>query len=294
MSTVLAPPAAATQARDHARVSTLLEALPYMRVFHGQTMVVCTGGDALDAPASLVRVARDIALLKYVGIAPVVVHAGGAALGRGLARFGLEAAPPGDPAADEVAKMVLLGKVNKDVVAALHASGQGAVGLGGDDGALLEAGHAAGEVKVDVGVLRCLPERYIPVVATVASDPRGRPLPMQVEDVGHLIAVALGAAKLIFIADLAEVGADLRAHGRRRGPASAFRPLIAGMPSTIGGVVEACCVAVEQGVPAAHVVDAREPHSLLLELFTDEGTGLKLMQDPGSQPARRRSTDAAA
>jgi acetylglutamate kinase len=289
MSVLLAPAAPP----EPARVATLLEALPYMRAFHGQTMVVCTGGTALDSPESLARVARDIALLKYVGIAPVVVHAGGIALDRALRRFGFDAAAPGAPNAGEVTKMVLLGKVNKDVVGALHAAGQRAFGIGGDDGGLITAGD---EMRVDASVLRCLPAHYIPVIAAVATSARGEPVPMDVDALGHLVALAIGAAKLIFIADLeaAEASSRLGLGGRRRGPASAFRPLVATLPGPLAGVLASCCEAVERGVPAAHVVDARQPHTLLLELFTDEGTGLKVMPEPGAVPTPERSDDGTA
>jgi len=274
-------------------VGTLLEALPYIREFHGRTVVIKYGGAAMTEPALKEDFARDVVLLKYVGMNPVVVHGGGPDITRYMERLGMEVRfvdglRVSDEATVEVAKMVLVGKQNKDIVLLLGRHGQPAVGLCGDDGLLFTVGkRLAGETdvgfvgdieQVDVSVLNHIAEDYIPVVASVGADREGNSYNVNADAAAAAVAAALGAAKVIFLTDVEGWRAEPDDPATRISEATAaeVRERIA---QTAGGMrpkLEACLHALERGVPAAHIVDGRQPHSLLLELFTDEGSGTKL------------------
>jgi acetylglutamate kinase len=275
-------------------VATLLEALPYIREFHGRTVVIKYGGAAMVDPALREDFARDVVLLKYVGLAPVVVHGGGPEITAYMERLGLpvqfvDGLRVSDPATVEVAKMVLVGKVNKDIVLRLTRHGQPAVGLSGDDGLLLRATRQAapggqdigfvGRIEhVDVDVLRHVAADYIPVVASVGVDLEGHSYNVNADDAAAAVARALRAYKVIFLTDVP---------GWLRDPADPASVISeatadeveAALPGLSGGMrpkLRACLEAIHGGVGHAHIVDGREPHSLLLELFTDAGTGTKI------------------
>jgi acetylglutamate kinase len=275
------------------RVSTLLEALPYIREFHGETVVIKYGGAAMTDPALKEEFARDVVLLKYVGMNPVVVHGGGPDITRYMERLGMEVKfveglRVSDEATVEVAKMVLVGKQNKDIVLLLGRHGQPAVGLCGDDGLLFTvkkrlAGETdvgfVGEIeRVDADVLNHIAEDYIPVIASVGADPDGNSYNVNADAAAGAVADAIGAFKVIFLTDVEGWRADPGDPGSRISEATA-EEVRSHLPGVSGGMrpkLEACLHALESGVANAHIIDGRLPHSLLLELFTDEGIGTKL------------------
>jgi acetylglutamate kinase len=274
-------------------VATLLEALPYIREFHGRTVVIKYGGAAMTDPELKEDFARDVVLLKYVGMNPVVVHGGGPDISRYMERLGMEVRfveglRVSDEATVEVAKMVLVGKQNKDIVLLLGRHGQPAVGLCGDDGLLFTVAKRmvgekdlgfVGEIeRVDVDVLNHIAEDYIPVVASVGADRDGRSYNVNADAAAGAVAAALGAFKIIFLTDVEGWRADPADPSTRISEATAAE-VRQRLPETEGGMrpkLEACVHALERGVEAAHIVDGRQPHSLLLELFTNEGIGTKL------------------
>ena len=281
-------------------VATLLEALPYIREFSGKTVVIKYGGAAMAEDALREAFATDVVLLKYVGLNPMIVHGGGAEITDFMNRLGMEVEfvdglRVSDEQTVEVAKMVLVGKLNKDIVLRLNRHGQPAVGLCGDDGSLFEVTKqlvpdAAGETRdlgfvgtierVDVDVLNHIAADYIPVVASVGADGEGRSYNVNADEAAGAVAAALGAYKVVFMTDV---------EGWLRDPSdpsslvsevdvvTVRKELAEG--SVGGGMLpklKACAGAVEAGVGSAHVVDGRTPHSLLLELFTDAGIGTKV------------------
>jgi acetylglutamate kinase len=282
------------------RIETLLESLPYIREFHGRTIVIKYGGAAMEEETLRDAFARDVVLLKYVGMNPVVVHGGGPEITEYMRRLGLEVEfvqglRVSDEKTVEIAKMVLVGKVNKDIVLRLNQHGQPAVGLCGDDGSLfrvrkqlvsdLDGGtHDLGFVgtieHVDVNVLNHIAEDYIPVVASVGADPQGRSYNVNADEAAGAVASALTAHKVIFLTDVEgwlEDPADPDSLVSETDVASIRRGISQGKVG--GGMLpklRACAEALEAGVGSAHIVDGREPHSLLLELFTDAGIGTKV------------------
>ena len=281
-------------------VGTLLEALPYIREFHGRTVVIKYGGAAMEDPELREEFARDVVLLKYVGMNPVVVHGGGPEITEYMRRLGLEVEfvqglRVSDEKTVEIAKMVLVGKVNKDIVLRLNQHGQPAVGLCGDDGSLfrvrkqlvsdVDGGtHDLGFVgtieHVDVNVLNHIAEDYIPVVASVGADPQGRSYNVNADEAAGAVASALSAHKVIFLTDVEGWLADPDDPSTLISETDVEeikRNLTTGQVG--GGMLpklQACVEAVERGVRFAHIVDGREPHSLLVELFTDAGIGTKV------------------
>jgi acetylglutamate kinase len=270
-------------------VGTLLEALPYIRKFAGQTVVIKYGGAAMTDDTLKEDFARDVVLLKYVGMNPIVVHGGGPDITRYMERLGMEVKfheglRVSDEATVEVAKMVLVGKQNKDIVLRLNRHGQAAVGICGDDGCLFRVRKATmdvdigfvGEIEhVDVDVLNHIAQDYIPVIASVGADAEGRSYNVNADTAAGAIAAAMGAFKVIFLTD---VEAWLDQKGERISQATAAE-VGERLPEVSGGMrpkLEACVQALNGGVENAHIVDGRRQHSLLLELFTDEGIGTKL------------------
>ncbi len=272
-------------------VATLLEALPYIRQFHGKTVVIKYGGAAMTEPALKEEFARDVVLLKYVGMNPVIVHGGGPEITSYMERLQLpvefvDGLRVSDPATVEVAKMVLVGKVNKDIVLLINRHGQPAVGLCGDDGLMFRverqrapSGQDIGFVgrieRVDVRVLTHVAQDYIPVVASVGADREGNSYNINADEAAGAVARALGAHKVMFLTDVPGWLRD------PADPASVVSQVSAAdledaLPEVSGGMrpkLAACLDAIEGGVSSAHIVDGRVPHSLLLELFTDAGQG---------------------
>jgi acetylglutamate kinase len=278
-------------------VATLLEALPYIREFYGKTVVIKYGGAAMSNPALKEEFARDVVLLKYVGMNPIVIHGGGPDISHYMRRLDLpvefvEGLRVSSAETVEVAKMVLVGKVNKDIVLLLNRHGQPAIGLCGDDGLLFRASRQAapsgqdigfvGRIeRVDVDVLNHVAQDYIPVVASVGADREGNSYNINADEAAGAVARALRAYKIMFLTDVAgwlrdpddptsvisEIGAD------------EVQAALVGADRVTGGMrpkLAACLEAIHGGVSHAHIVDGRVPHSLLLELFTDAGQGTKI------------------
>ena len=275
-------------------VATLLEALPYIREFHGKTVVIKYGGAAMTDPELKEEFARDVVLLKYVGMNPVVVHGGGPDITRYMERLGMEVRfveglRVSDEATVEVAKMVLVGKQNKDIVLRINRHGQPAVGLCGDDGLLFTVRKqlAAGETdigfvgqieRVDADVLLHIAEDYIPVIASVGADTEGNSYNVNADAAAAAVAEALGAFKVMFLTDVEgwRADADDPASLISEARAAEVRERLTDVGGGMRPKLEACLHALAAGVDNAHIVDGRQPHSLLLELFTDEGSGTKL------------------
>jgi acetylglutamate kinase len=275
-------------------VSTLLEALPYIREFHGRTVVIKYGGAAMEDPELREDFARDVVLLKYVGMNPVVVHGGGPEITSYMERLDLPVEFVGglrvsDPATVEVAKMVLVGKVNKDIVLRLNRHGQSAIGLCGDDGELFRCERTAapdGEdvgfvgriTRVNVDVLRHIATDYIPVIASVGADRAGNSYNVNADEAAGAVARALRAYKVLFLTDVSGWLRDPVDPLSRISEATSGDVEVA-LGEIEGGMrpkLQACVDAIHGGVTSAHIVDGRVPHSIMLELFTDEGIGTKI------------------
>jgi acetylglutamate kinase len=275
-------------------VATLLEALPYIREFHGKTVVIKIGGAAMTDAGLTHDFAQDVVLLRYVGLHPIVVHGGGPMITRLMERLGMsvefvEGLRVSDEATVEIAKMVLVGKQNKDIVLSLNHHGQPAVGLSGDDGGLFQVRKtlAGGEVdigfvgeivRVDTDVLRRIAENYIPVIASVGADLEGHSYNINADEAAAAVAQAIGAEKLVFLTDVPGWLEDPADEQSRISQATAeqVRERIGTLSGGMRPKLQACADAVENGVSAAHIIDGREPHSVLLELFTNEGIGTKV------------------
>jgi acetylglutamate kinase len=275
-------------------VGTLLEALPYIREFHGRTVVIKYGGAAMIDATLKEDFARDVVLLKYVGMNPVIVHGGGPEITSYMQRLNLpvqfvDGLRVSSAETVEVAKMVLVGKVNKDIVLLINRHGQPAIGLCGDDGLLFRAkrktapsgqdiGFVGAIERVDVDVLTHVAQDYIPVVASVGADRDGNSYNINADEAAGAVARALTAYKLMFLTDVPGWLADPEDPGSvvsEVGVDSVLEVL-----ASIGGgmrpKLEACVDAIQGGVSFAHIVDGRVPHSLLLELFTNAGQGTKI------------------
>jgi acetylglutamate kinase len=275
-------------------VRTLLEALPYIREFHGRTIVIKYGGAAMEDPALREEFARDVVLLKYVGMNPIVVHGGGPEITAYMERLHLpvefvSGLRVSDAQTVEVAKMVLVGKVNKDIVLRLNRHGQSAIGLCGDDGRLFQCerttapgGQDVGFVgriaRVDVNVLRHVAQDYIPVVASVGADREGNSYNVNADEAAGAVARALKAYKVVFLTDVAGWLAEPEEPDSTISETTS-EEVERALPGVAGGMrpkLQACVDAIHGGVTFAHIVDGRVPHSLLLELFTDAGFGTKI------------------
>jgi acetylglutamate kinase len=287
-----------------AKAQTLVEALPWLERFRGALVVVKYGGNAMTDDALKAAFAQDVAFLRYAGLRPVVVHGGGPQIGAMLDRLGLQSEFRGGlrvttPEVMDVVRMVLTGQVGRELVGLLNQHGPVAVGLSGEDAGLFGArrrGTVVDGEDVDLGlvgdVVRVEPSAVqdlldagrIPVVSTVAPDldVDGQVLNINADTAAAALAVALGAHKLVVLTDVEGVYA---AWPDRDSLLSSLtvtgaRELLARVDSGMIPKLEACIRAVEQGVPQAHVVDGRQPHSILLEVFTSEGIGTMIVPDP--------------
>ncbi|HEY7122237.1 MAG TPA: acetylglutamate kinase [Solirubrobacterales bacterium] len=273
-------------------VETLLEALPYIREFHGRTIVIKYGGAAMRDEELREAFARDVVLLKYVGMNPVIVHGGGPEITHYMERMGMEVRfhqglRVSDAETVEVAKMVLLGKINSDILMRLNRHGQQAVGLGGEDGSLFEVRPVAnsedvgfvGEIEnVNVDVIDHIAEDYVPVIASVGTDREGASYNVNADEAAGKVAAAMPAHKAIFLTDVDGWLRDPEDAESRISEATAdeVRGALDGVEGGMRPKLAACIEAIGGGVEAAHIVDGRRPHTLLLELFTDAGIGTKI------------------
>jgi acetylglutamate kinase len=291
MTTTTAP---SVRERTRAKSRVLLEALPYIREHAGQVVVVKLGGAAMDDPALLGSFAEDVSLLRLVGIRPVVLHGGGRQVSELSDRLGLTTEFRGglrvtDGDTLRVAKMVLVGDINKRIVSVLNRAGTRAVGLCGDDGDLLLAEKHApngddlgfvGEVTgVNTELLDHLMEIAVPVIASIATDGAGQSYNVNADPAAAAVAIALGAAKLVMLTDVPGVMVD----GEQIAELTANEAddlLASGAAGGgMGPKLRAAADAVRAGVGRAHVIDGRVEHSLVLELFTPEGIGTMVCRD---------------
>ena len=281
------------------KASVLVEALPYIRRFWGKVVVVKYGGNVLGAgpggqavgeDEALASFAEDIVLMRSVGMLPVVVHGGGPQIGALMERVGkevefLDGLRVTDADTIDLVRMVLVGKVNRDIVSSINVHGALAVGLSGEDANLITAtarsealGYVGDVVDVDpVIVHQLLAQGLIPVVATIGTDQSGQAFNINADTAAGALAVALEAEKLVFLTDVAGLRAvpDDPSTLIHQASADDIDHLVATGAANGGMIpkVEACASAVRSGVGRAHILDGRTPHALLLEVFTDEGVG---------------------
>jgi acetylglutamate kinase len=287
-----------------AKASVLVEALPWLARFHGKTVVIKYGGHAMTDEALRAAFAEDLVFLRYAGLHPVVVHGGGPQITRQLDRLGVPTTFTAGlrvttPEAMEVVRMVLSGTVNKDLVALVNRHGPLAVGMSGEDAGTLTARRKAaivdgepvdiglvGEiVATDPGAIRALlADGRIPVVSSVAGGADGRAYNVNADTAAAALAVALGAAKLLVLTDVAGLYRDWPSSREVISELSAaeLERLLPGLQSGMIPKMEACLAAVRGGVPQAHVIDGRRVHAILLEIFTDSGIGTMVTPDGGA------------
>ena len=301
------PPVPATSHADAAhRAAMLLEALPYIQRFRGAVVVVKYGGNAMVDPQLGGAVADDVVLLRAVGLRPVVVHGGGPQISEMMTRLGKQAEfrdglRVTDADTVDIARMVLVGKVNRDIVSAINVHGPLAVGLSGEDAGLILAGARnpdlgfVGDVRaVNPTILeRLLAEELIPVVSTIGSDPSGQAYNINADTVAGALAAALGAEKALFLTDVAGLLADLDDSGSliSHTTAEELQGMIDDGRLTGGMIpkVAAALHAVQHGVGSAHLLDGRVAHVLLLELFSDAGIGTMITARPTAAPSAAAS-----
>jgi len=308
-----------------AKAATLIEALPWLDRFHGQTVVIKYGGHAMTDGALQVAFAQDVVFLRYAGLRPVVVHGGGPLISAHLERLGVASTFTAGlrvttPETMDVVRMVLTGQVNRDVVGLINRHGPFAVGMSGEDANLFTASRREALVNgepVDIGMVgeidtvnpaalrALLADGRVPVVSSVARGAGGEIYNVNADTAAAALAVALGAAKLVVLTDVeglyagwdegssspvqfpAPPGAKIRT-GDQVPPSGDVISLLTAaelerlLPSLSAGMIpkmEACLRAVRGGVPQAHVLDGRLPHSVLLEIFTDSGIGTMVIPD---------------
>ncbi|MBJ7362951.1 MAG: acetylglutamate kinase [Ilumatobacteraceae bacterium] len=284
LTTVLSP---------ESRAAVLIEALPYIRRFADKVVVVKYGGNALAGASeadALALFAEDIVLMRLVGLKPVVVHGGGPQISALMTRLGKttefrDGLRVTDAETVDIARMVLSGQVNPQIVAAINVHGRFAVGVSGEDATLItasakdpELGFVGDVEKINPGILqRLLDDEFVPVVATIGVDANGQAYNINADTVAGAIAEALGAEKLVYLTDiegLRRIVTDAESLIRQTTPDELDELMNDG--TIAGGMipkVESCVHAVRNGVKRAHILDGRIPHVLLLELFTDSGIG---------------------
>ena len=286
------------------KAGVLVDALPWLARFHGRTVVVKFGGNAMTDVALQQAFAQDVVFLKYAGLLPVVVHGGGPQITRQLEKLGIESVFQSGhrittPEAMDVVRMVLVGQVQREIVGLVNSHGPFAVGLSGEDahlftaeprvlevdGKLIDLGLVGDVVAVDPGVVRSLVnDGRIPVVSSVARGTGGEVYNVNADTAAAELAVALGAEKLIVLTDVEGLYADWPTDGAVPSADDVISSISADdlavmLPTLSSGMVpkmDACLRAVRGGVPKAHVIDGRVPHALLVEVFTDEGVGTEV------------------
>lgn len=274
----------------HAKAGVLAEALPYIREFSGKTVVIKYGGHAMEDPALADLFAQDVVLMRLVGMNPVVVHGGGPQISDLMRRLGKEpefvdGLRVTDAETVDIVRMALVGKVNREVVAAVNRHGSYAVGVSGEDAGLITVDQRdarlgfVGDVRrIAPAILeRMLREELIPVVATVGVDDDGQAYNVNADTVAGAIAQALGAEKLVYLTDVAGIYGDFGDDGSliSQTDAQGLEQLLETGKVGEGMIpkVRSCVDALRGGVHRAHVLDGRVPHALLLEFFTREGIG---------------------
>ena len=288
-----------------AKAATLIEALPWLTRFHGQTVVIKYGGHAMEDEALRLAFAQDLVFLHYAGLRPVVVHGGGPQITEQLDRLGLQSTFTAGlrvttPETMEVVRMVLSGKVNKELVGQINRHGPFAVGMSGEDagtftairkaavvdGEAVDIGMVGEIVATDCGAIEALlADGRIPVVSSVAGGQDGEVYNVNADTAAAALAVALGAVKLVVLTDVAGLYRDWPSSAEVISQLTA-RELELLLPGLSAGMIpkmEACLTAVRGGVPQAHVLDGRLSHAVLLEIFTDSGIGTMVIPEEGNQ-----------
>jgi acetylglutamate kinase len=277
-------------ATAHDKAAILAEALPYIREFTGRTVVIKYGGHAMDDPALADLFAQDVVLMRLVGMNPVVVHGGGPQISELMRRLGkepefLDGLRVTDAETVDIARMALVGKVNREIVASLNQHGSLAVGLSGEDAGLIQVGQAderlgfVGEIRrIDPAIVeRLVREELIPVVATIGMGEAGQAYNVNADTVAGAVAEALGAEKLVYLTDVAGVYGDFADESTliSRVDAAGLDELMRAGKVGEGMIpkLQSCVHALRNGVTRAHILDGRIPHALLLEFFTREGIG---------------------
>src|SRR5258706_1161083 len=279
------------------KANTLVEALPYIRAFFDKTVVIKYGGAAMENDALKASFATDVTLLRFIGLRPVIVHGGGPQIGQLLARLGkksefVDGVRVTDEETMEVVEMVLGGQINAEIVSIMGGAGGQAIGLTGKEaGGFLRvkrmfgpAGRDLGLVgtpeRVDVSLIKTLTkDGFIPVVAPVGVDAQGNTYNVNADTAAGAIAEALAAEKLILLTDVEGVLDAAMQLVHQMTEAEVRRAIADG--TVKGGMIpklECAVHAMERGVTAAHIIDGRVPHALLLEIFTDGGVGTKLVR----------------
>lgn len=288
-----------------AKAGVLAQALPWLKRFHGATIVVKYGGNAMSDDALKAGFAEDIVFLRLAGLRPVVVHGGGPQIGAMLARLGIESEFVGGlrrttPEVMDVVGMVLVGQVQRELVGLINEHGPLAVGLSGEDAHLFLAERRAATVdgvSVDIGLVgdvvevrpdfvnKLLDEGFIPVVSTVARDVDGVTHNVNADTAASALAAALGAEKFVVLTDVEGLYRDWPTSTEvvAQIDADELRALLPSLEAGMVPKMEACLRAVEGGVPRAHIIDGRVAHSVLLEVFTDEGIGTMIVPSETSR-----------
>ncbi|MCH1868953.1 acetylglutamate kinase [Nocardioides sp. CFH 31398] len=303
---------------EAAKAATLAAALPWLKEYNGKVVVIKYGGNAMTDDVLKQAFAEDIAFLRFAGFKPVVVHGGGPQISQMLDRLGIESEFRGGlrvttPEAMDVVRMVLVGQVQRELVGLVNEHGPLAVGLSGEDAGLFTAKATNTVVdgeEVDLGlvgevasvrpeaVVDLLDAGRVPVISSVAPDADGQVHNVNADTAAAALAVALGAAKLLVLTDVEGLYRDWPASDDVIGEINpeALARLLPDLASGMVPKMTACMQAVRDGVPKATVVDGREPHSVLLELFTDEGIGTQVL--PGvatrTRKAKEKPVDKAA
>ena len=279
-----------TRAAAEERTAMLIEALPYIQRFRDRTIVVKFGGNAMVDPALATSFAEDIVLMRSVGLRPVVVHGGGPQISALMERLGMvpefvDGHRVTDAETVDIARMVLVGKVNREIVGAINLHGPLAVGVSGEDAGLIlaeardpELGFVGDVRTVNPAILeRLLAEDLIPVVSTIGADAKGQTYNINADAVAGALAESLGAEKVIYLTDVEGLLADVADPSSLIShiEAPALRSLVDDGTLTGGMIpkIAACLDAVANGVGSAHLLDGRLPHVVLLELFSDAGVG---------------------
>ncbi|MGZ6953260.1 MAG: acetylglutamate kinase [Acidimicrobiia bacterium] len=278
------------RANAEEKAHVLAEALPYIREFTGKTVVIKYGGHAMDRPELADLFAQDVVLMHLVGMNPVVVHGGGPQITELMARLGkttefVDGLRVTDAETVDIARMALVGKVNREVVVSLNQHGSYAVGLSGEDAGLIRVtqrdprlGFVCDVERINPAILlRLFREELIPVVATIGMDEEGQAYNVNADTVAGAIAESLGAEKLVYLTDVAGVYGDFPDEGSliSRIDPDGLEELVTSGKASEGMIpkLRSCVHALRNGVTRAHILDGRVPHALLLEFFTREGIG---------------------
>lgn len=281
------------------RAEVLAEALPYIRAFRGKRIVIKYGGSAMTDERLKKYFAEDIAVMSFIGMKPVIVHGGGPQIGALLKKIGIESRFVSglrvtDPETMDVVEMVLVAKVNKDVVSLINSFGGRAVGISGRDGVLIKAKKAkrvagvdedlglVGDVeKINPEIISCLESGgFVPVVAPVGAGPDEKPFNINADTAAGALSAALNAEKFLLLTDVPGVldgdNSLISSISEDRADELIRQGIVSGgmIPK-----IRCCLSAIRGGVPKAHIIDGRVPHALLLEMLTDEGIGTEIVRE---------------